>query len=334
MTATPRRSKEQNGLPGKYGDSLKFNGTSSCVLVADGSDLRLGEEFTLETWVRPEGELKKDPIIFKEGSGYLNYALDIGHTTTGRAEGSIGVTTSPNHKEVASTASLQANVWTHLATTFDGAKLRLYVNGELVATKTVTGGDSGREGALKIGCDSQYGEHFHGRIDEVRVYDRALDENEVDGDLGKPIFREVSGASTIEGEDGSVHGVTVFSVGPNPDVVGGQPGLYATYSYMGPSEEAAPALSELSEDRASSRRTRAFRFNYCPQPGYENVPAGGPAKYKQLAEEINDSDVKQEQEENGKAPECKKRVVNGETLQPELQLRSSVSPRLSVAACQ
>jgi hypothetical protein len=164
---------------GKYGGALKFNGTSSCVSIADATDLRLGEEFTLESWVKAEGELKKDPIVFKEGSSYPNYSLDIGHATTGKGEGSIGVAASPNYKEATSTVSLEANVWTHLATSFDGAKLRLYVNGELVATKAIEGSNSGREGALKIGCDSQYSEHFKGRIDEVKVYNRALSAGEV-----------------------------------------------------------------------------------------------------------------------------------------------------------
>ena len=53
------------------------------------------------------------------------------------------------------TTRFRRNTWTHLAFTFDGSKTRLYVNGELVATKTIEGANSGREGALKIGCDSR-----------------------------------------------------------------------------------------------------------------------------------------------------------------------------------
>jgi hypothetical protein len=164
---------------GKYGGGLKFNGTSSCVSVADAPDLRLGEEFTLESWVRPEGELKHDPVVFKEGPGHLNYALEVGRISTGDAEGAIGTSSSPNHKETTGVNALQANVWNHLAVTFDGATLRLYVDGELVDSEHVEGADAAREGALKIGCDSQYGEHFKGRIDEARIYNRALSEVEV-----------------------------------------------------------------------------------------------------------------------------------------------------------
>jgi hypothetical protein len=147
----------------------------------------MGEEFTLESWVRPEGELKNDPVIFKEGSGHLNYALEVGRVTTGDPEGSIGTSASPNHQQAVAAKALEANVWSHLAVTFDGATLRLYVDGELVDTEAIEVADSGREGALKIGCDSQYGEYFKGRIDEVKLYNRALSGDEVQ-DSSPPRF--------------------------------------------------------------------------------------------------------------------------------------------------
>ncbi len=172
---------------GRFGGAMQFNGSSACLSIADAADLRAGEEFTLESWVRPEGELKKLPVIFKEGSSYLNYSLQIGHATTGRAEGSIGTSGTPHNKEATATKELPANAWSHLATTFDGSSLRLYFNGSLVATKAITGAESGREGALKIGCDSQYGEHFKGRIDEARIYDRVISEAEVQRDQAAPI---------------------------------------------------------------------------------------------------------------------------------------------------
>ncbi len=188
--------------PGKYGGGLRFNGTSSCVSIGDATDLRFGEEFTLESWVRPEGELTDDPVIFKEGSGFLNYGLGIGRVTSGMAEGSIGVSASPNHKEVVGAEALEANLWSHLAVTFDGATLRLYVDGELVDTEAVEGPSSGREGALKIGCDGQYGEHFRGRVDELRLYNRALDAREVQKSSAAEIVHATvySGNPSAEGE--------------------------------------------------------------------------------------------------------------------------------------
>ena len=72
------------------------------------------------------------------------------------------------------TAALPANTWTHLAVTYDRATLRLYVNGVQVASAAATGNIATSTNPLQIGGDSLYGQYFSGRIDEVRVYNRAL----------------------------------------------------------------------------------------------------------------------------------------------------------------
>ena len=76
--------------------------------------------------------------------------------------------------------------WTHLATTYDGAQVRLYVNGRLVAGAPQHGPLRDGSGALRLGGTSA-GEWFDGLIDEVRVYDRALTGGELQLDLGTPI---------------------------------------------------------------------------------------------------------------------------------------------------
>ena len=65
---------------------------------------------------------------------------------------------------------MRLNAWSHLAATYDGATLRLYVNGTQVARPPVTGTIAASTGALTIGGDALYGQYFAGRIDEVRVY--------------------------------------------------------------------------------------------------------------------------------------------------------------------
>ena len=77
------------------------------------------------------------------------------------------------------TAALPANTWSHLATTWDGGTLRLYVNGTQVASKAVPGTMTISAGPLAIGGSSALNEFFSGRVDEVRVYNRALTAGEL-----------------------------------------------------------------------------------------------------------------------------------------------------------
>ena len=71
--------------------------------------------------------------------------------------------------------------------TYDGATLRLYVNGTQVATQDAVRHVIASTGALRIGGNSIWGEYFHGSIDEVRVYSRALSAAEIQADMSTPI---------------------------------------------------------------------------------------------------------------------------------------------------
>jgi hypothetical protein len=82
---------------------------------------------------------------------------------------------------------LVAGTWTHLATTYDGAIQRLFVNGVQVATRAQTGAIGTTTNALRIGGSVTMGQYFDGRIDEVRVYSRALSAAEIQTDMATPI---------------------------------------------------------------------------------------------------------------------------------------------------
>jgi hypothetical protein len=65
--------------------------------------------------------------------------------------------------------------------------LKLYVNGLLVTNLPVTSMITISTNPLFIGGDQSMGQYFHGRIDEVRVYNRALSAAEVQTDMNTPV---------------------------------------------------------------------------------------------------------------------------------------------------
>ena len=85
------------------------------------------------------------------------------------------------------TAQLALNTWTHLAATYSGSVLNLYVNGTQVASQPATGQIVSSTGALKFGGNAIWSEWFNGLIDEVRVYNRALSAAEIQADMNAPI---------------------------------------------------------------------------------------------------------------------------------------------------
>jgi hypothetical protein len=86
--------------------------------------------------------------------------------------------------------------WSHLALTYDGVRLRLYVDGTQVSSRAITGTILRTTDPLWIGGNRPYGEHFQGVIDEVRVYDRALSPSEVKAEMSTPIASGSISAAT------------------------------------------------------------------------------------------------------------------------------------------
>ena len=170
---------------GKNLGALSFNGTSSLVTVPDSASLDLTSGMTLEAWVSPNtmGSLWRS-VIFKERPGGMLYSLYANNGGSGRPTGQVYL---GGEKNAAGASTLPLNTWTHLATTYDGSSLRLYVNGALVTTTVVTGALTPTTNALRIGGNSIWGEYFSGLIDDVRIYSRALSAAELQGDMTTPV---------------------------------------------------------------------------------------------------------------------------------------------------
>jgi hypothetical protein len=119
-------------------------------------------------------------------------------------------------------STIQADEWHHLAATYDGSTIRLYVDGQLVAstaTSIVPKPD--------VGGNLYIADHHDGRLHDVRVYNRALTDAEIEGLyglVGHWVLGETSGTtaadSTLVVENGTyLNGVTLNVGGPKSGLV-------------------------------------------------------------------------------------------------------------------
>src|SRR5207253_5767275 len=170
---------------GKYGKALTFNGTSNWVTVPDANSLDLTTAMTIEAWVNPTAVSGYQEAVLKEATGDLAYAL---YANNGTPAVPGGVMSSGAAQRTApGTSAIAVNVWTHIATTFDGATLRMFVNGVQTGTASLSGSINVTTGPLRIGGNAIWGEYFSGRIDEVRVYNRALTAAEIAADMNAAV---------------------------------------------------------------------------------------------------------------------------------------------------
>jgi hypothetical protein len=169
---------------GKFGRALSFDGTNDRVNIADSSSLDLTNGMTLEAWVRPSSLGGWDTVILKEQPGSLIYAL---YANTGPGPASGEIDTTGGYFPQYATGALALNTWSHLAATYDGTTLRLYINGIEVGSQPVSGSLHTSSGSLRIGGNAVWGEYFAGLIDEIRIYNRALSQTEIQQDMNAAI---------------------------------------------------------------------------------------------------------------------------------------------------
>ncbi|HWM10432.1 MAG TPA: LamG-like jellyroll fold domain-containing protein, partial [Solirubrobacteraceae bacterium] len=168
---------------GRYGAALSFDGVDDWVSVPHAAALNLSAGMTLEAWVRPTALGSWRSVVMKEQASALPYAL---HASTGEGVPAASVFTS-SALTATGPPPLGLATWTHLAMTWDGSVLRLYVDGAEVATQPAPGALLTSTGQLRIGGNSLRGEFFSGLIDEVRVYDRALSATRIGADMNAPV---------------------------------------------------------------------------------------------------------------------------------------------------
>jgi len=116
-------------------------------------------------------------VVTKNG----NYGLGV--DTYNKPAGKGGFVFSTNLGNVGSTTSaLTQAVWNHVAATYDGSYVRLYVNGVLDTQTAATGNVTTSTYPLFFGCTattSCYTGGFAGAMDEVGIWPRALSVDEI-----------------------------------------------------------------------------------------------------------------------------------------------------------
>jgi hypothetical protein len=162
-------------------------------------------------------------VIYK---GHDTYYLAA--TTLTGANPAAGVTLSTDgNSNTYGPDRLAVDAWTHLAQTFDGHTVRLFVNGVEVASARHNGTLVTSTFPLEIGGDSLYGQYFSGFIDEVRVYNVARTAVQIQADLNTPIGPAVNPPPAVadltvvkthsgtftQGQTGAAYTVRVSNVG-------------------------------------------------------------------------------------------------------------------------
>ncbi len=176
---------------GKYGKALSFNGTSSYVDLGNPASLQLTGSMTWSAWVYAAADPPDDGQIIAKSDDTNGWQFksspDTGPHTFGIAISENGTT----HTQRYSNTVRSLNTWYYVAGVYNASArtLDIYVNGALdngTLRGTVPSSQSTPNTNVTIGTRAG-GFYFNGVIDEVRVYNRALSEGEIQVDMNTPV---------------------------------------------------------------------------------------------------------------------------------------------------
>jgi hypothetical protein len=159
-------------IAGKIGRAINFDATNDYVDLGSPSASNITGDATVSVWVKPTNFTTEQGVI-SWGNGGTTSPFSINLLTTSKVQyACTGCTTRT------STASLTANVWSHVTTTVSGSTLKIYINGVLDSTQDIgISTRSSGNGSLNFGRTAT--KYMRGGIDEISIFDRALSAQEV-----------------------------------------------------------------------------------------------------------------------------------------------------------
>lgn len=184
VVGEPGTARLVSSLQG-YGRAIELRGAQHQYVDVPRSAVLDVDNYTLAAWVRYTGvendrTLGRWEVLEKAGAYWMNVR------TNGlvRVGGFFGGCTNPSWQYLDSTRTVRVSRWAHLASTYDGTWLRVYINGNTAGAKRVTGrtcisGEPLAVGAKNNPTKGLLEAFWDGRLDDVRIYGRALSLDEV-----------------------------------------------------------------------------------------------------------------------------------------------------------
>ena len=170
-------------IDGKFGKALDFSG--SYVSMMNSPSLNITNAITIEAWIKLNNWSVTQNFILKGWTGESGYMLHTGWTPNELVF--ILVSETGGNNGIGINNFFEPGNWTYLVATFDGSVMKVYKNNKLIASQPFFGkGIKTNDNSLKLG-------DFDGTLDEVKIYNRALSEEEINSSYSKNNFVEFSG---------------------------------------------------------------------------------------------------------------------------------------------
>jgi len=207
---------------GKFGKALSFNPSESdlATLTDPASlDLGAGKDISWSAWIKLNGQQSSYSSVIHKMYGTWNDGYFAYFSNSYTLNWSVFK--NPVYQTWSATTDLTSynNQWIHLVGTFThNDSIKLYLNGKLVDSQTVTGDGIDSGANFSIGGNGNGGWGFNGLIDDVKIYNYALTSDEVKLDYNQGSSLALGSKSTEEAPK-SIPGLTLWLDADAPSTI-------------------------------------------------------------------------------------------------------------------
>jgi hypothetical protein len=170
-------------VDGKFVKALEFDGKGAEVVIKKGDDPEPADEISIGMWVKLNGNNGNYEFVRKQTPNGKGYDIRLEGNTL-RWWVNNGSWLNAGYAQ-----PLPDNEWFFITGTYDGKKLRLYINGEESATSDVSGKIQYDDSDLGIGSAAPHdaGFNLNGALDEFMIWNKAIGSDEIKRIMKTPV---------------------------------------------------------------------------------------------------------------------------------------------------
>ena len=170
-------------VKGKYGDAIRITAVGAdCVNVPAADELKITGEITMAAWINQDSWATDAQWFDKNchnGGEHSSYGIG---AFQGGKNFNMFLGTGNSRPTLNKPHAMDTKKWIHVVGTYDGAAMKVYVDGEVAAEQDQKIDFKGiNDQDLRIGCSKDRPNYTfeNGSIDEAAVWRRALSEDEI-----------------------------------------------------------------------------------------------------------------------------------------------------------